>query len=262
MNTFKNWKRMLDFYGITEFRKENPNGIWHMKKSTNTSFEVTTDGVMKETKLRQLDFNVKVASIALDVSNATWMMIYKKDTTGIQRIFLTEEEKVSNLMGLPNVNAKEMKKIEAKIKIFEEKEFYSLADLEKGINLRLSKTPYCLRSKNIDCNVPRVRRIKYELFPYPHLETGEYSGVILLPGMNTLMVSKIYTDVKKIRYRSITEMMTSLKKIVPGCKFPIYRVKISKKDTMKGKFFLDLDVFYDDDEYSHTFTSFWEVGKE
>lgn len=92
-----------------------------MKKSRNISFEVTTDGDMVETKLRQLDSNVKITSIALDISNATWMMIYRKDITGVQRIFLTEEEKIANLIDLPKVNEKEMNRIEAKLKPFEEK---------------------------------------------------------------------------------------------------------------------------------------------
>ena len=262
MNRFKSWKKMMDFYGITEFRKENPNGIWHMKKSRSISFEVTTDGDMVETKLRQLDSNVKITSIALDISNATWMMIYRKDITGVQRIFLTEEEKIANLIDLPKVNEKEMNRIEAKLNPFEEKSYYSLIELEREINLRLGKTAYNLKSRRMQREVPSIRRIQYDSFPYPHLETGEYKGTILLPGMNTIMISKIYADVRNFRYKSISEMMMSLRRYVPECKFPVYKIKISKKDTMKGTFFLDLEMFYEGCEYFHTYTNFWEVNKE
>ena len=244
------------------FRKENPNGIWHMKKSRSISFEVTTDGDMVETKLRQLDSNVKITSIALDISNATWMMIYRKDITGVQRIFLTEEEKIANLIDLPKVNEKEMNRIEAKLNPFEEKSYYSLIELEREINLRLGKTAYNLKNRRMQREVPSIRRIQYDSFPYPHLETGEYKGTILLPGMNTIMISKIYADVRNFRYKSISEMMMSLRRYVPECKFPVYKIKISKKDTMKGTFFLDLEMFYEGCEYFHTYTNFWEVNKE
>lgn len=54
--------------------------------------------------------------------------------------------------------------------------------------------------------------------------------------MNTIMISKIYADVRNFRYKSISEMMMSLRRYVPECKFPVYKIKISKKDTMKGTF--------------------------
>ena len=80
--------------------------------------------------------------------------------------------------------------------------------------------------------------------------------------MNTIMISKIYADVRNFRYKSISEMMMSLRRYVPECKFPVYKIKISKKDTMKGTFFLDLEMFYEGCEYFHTYTNFWEVNKE
>lgn len=258
---FNNWKKMMEYYGITELRREDPNNKWCIKKSRNEDFEITTDGVMLESELKNLEEDLPYTNVAVFIKDATWAMIYKRDSNNSKKIFITLEEKISKIFGLPNVNEREIGRLKSRLESLEEKEFNSLIELNRELKLIFKKT-YSVIPKKQDNLINLPLRFFYYSFPYPHLETGEFCGKIRILGVNSDRIIKIYSRLKNLRFKSINEMIKILKKNIPECEFPIFKISIGRVDCMKGKIHLDLQILYSTDEYMQTYKDFWTIEKK